>query len=152
MSNQRALTFDVTWVDVSRYLAVGQQPAFVIPRPETHGQSKPWAGPTDQARVGTFYVPKFHPFDQIPPDETRWVFTRRGEMVRVPVWAFKTVARGRAALFGLGVQIGAEVLAGFARDVGVPPVCVHLLLGHDVTDLHPEDAERAYVGVAIRTE
>jgi hypothetical protein len=74
-----------------------------------------------------------------------------GDLVRVPMWAFKTVSRGTAAVWGLGVQAGIAAALSLRRQTSEKPDRVILYLSDQNTDLFPENAERCYLGLAIRT-
>lgn len=140
---------DLSWIDVTPYLASGRQPFFPLPRDKAHGGAKAWAGGTQIGTVGEFWVLQGDPLAGDAP----FAVVRSGDVVVVPVLAYRTAFRALPALFGLGLQIGlaaATQLRNHTRDV---PKSACLVLGHDCTDLTPEaDAFRCYVGLAFRTK
>lgn len=143
------LTYDIKWVDLAPHLAAAEQPAYMYPRPALHAGGQARVGTSDVARTGRFHVPKYALLSAATP---AWAVTQGGDMVRIPVWAFRTTNRSEAAVWGLGIQVGIEAVAALAKaGVREPVTQVVLVLGGTVTDLAPDDAYRCYVGIALRT-
>lgn len=142
------LTFEeVRWIDVTPYLVASEQPVIILPRPKAHQQVKAWAGNTQVAHMGEFWVPQ----GPVVGGAQEWACTRTGEVVRVPVYAYK-VHRSLASIFGLGLQIGMAAVADLRHHTNDVPQSVTLVLGTDCTDLPAENSFRCYAGIAIRTK
>ncbi len=143
------LNFDpVRWIDVTPYLLANEQPVFMLDRPKAHNNPKVWAGNTQVAHMGEFWVP----YGPIISDNPEWSTTRTGPIVRVPVFAYKA-DRALSALWALGLQIGMAAIADLRHHSNDAPQSITLVLGNDCTDLLPAEAAfRCYVGVAIRTK
>lgn len=133
------------WLDLTANLASGQMPVHLIERPPMHHEGKAWAGSTEIARDGEFYVPQLDAY-QLDP---MWVVTKSGQYVRVPVHAYRARARSLAAIWGVGVEVGLALLESFRNHTSAPVGEVHLVLGNDCTDLG--DGFRCYLGLAIKT-
>lgn len=142
--------FNIQWVDVRPYLAVGQQPVFLLERPLLHGNSAKAGvfGIAEVARSGTFWVPEDDPIQA----DGRWAVTKTGTHVRVPILAYCTKERALASIWGLGVQLGLASLASLRQHTSDAPTELHMILGHECTDLSPAglSAFRCYVGLAVR--
>jgi hypothetical protein len=139
--------FVVHWIDVGPYLRSGQQPVFLLQRPD-HGTDRRTYGfvAADVARLGEFWVPQGPVLDGF-----EWGVTRSGDMVRVPVHAYRTKQRALAAVWGLGLQVGMVALGDLVRRGLGMPKSVTLVLGHECTDLAPaDDAFRCYAGMAFQ--
>ena len=138
---------DVKWIDILPYLLKKEQPVYILPRPKAHGHPKAWAGSSEVAHVGDFWVPQGPILGA-----QEWNVTRIGEVVRVPVFAYK-VNRALASIWGLGLQIGMAAIADLRHHTNDVPQSVTLVLGNDCTDLAPaENSFRCYAGIAIRTK
>jgi hypothetical protein len=137
------------WLDLTANLQQGIMPVHLIERPPIHDQGKAWAGSTEIARDGEFYVPQLDCYRLDP----LWVVTKSGTHVRVPVHGYLTRARSLAAIFGVGLEIGLAFMESFRNHSTAAVQEVHLVLGNDCTDLALEgrDAFRCYVGLAIKT-
>lgn len=143
------MDFKIEWVDVRPYLHSGQQPVFMLPR-ETHGTTKQTYGfnAAEVAKLGEHWVPQGSVDGEVP-----WGVTRAGDMVRIPLWGYKTTSRSFAEIWGMGLRIGMAALSQLRQYTNDVPKAAVLVLGHDVTDLAPlEDAFRCYVGVAVQTK
>lgn len=138
------MQFQVNWVDISKYLASMTQPvidvdaAALISRDQSGGS------------VGEFWTP----IDPLLTDEpTRYAVTRAGEVVRIPMQAYKTKFMALSDLFGLGVQLGMSAIAGLRNYESNLPRTSYLIIGRDVTDLRPtEDSFRVYIGMSFKTK
>lgn len=143
------IEFDVKWFDLTPNILSGEQPAAFIDRPKNHQNQKAWAGKSQVAAVGEFWVPQGPTLDQAP----EYTLTVVGDHVRVPVHAYRTLNAGVAAIFGLGVQIGLAAITHLRNHTDDVPKRVTLILGHQCTDLRPaDDAFRCYVGIAVQTK
>lgn len=144
------LQFVTKWFNVTPNLLAQQQPIVdvVVDREKNHDGPRAWAGGSQIARTGEFWVPT----SGILEEQITWALSRGGDAVRIPVHAYKT-ERALAAIWGLGVQLGMMAITGLRARTQDVPRQVTLVLGHECTDLTPaEDAFRCYVGVAIRTK
>ncbi len=143
--------FNTQWIDVRQHLASGQQPVFLLERPLLHGQSSKGGvfGIAEVARVGDYWVPEDDPIT----GDGKWAVCRSGTHVRVPILAYRTQERALASIWGLGVQLGLAALASIRQHTSDPPTELHMILGHECSDLAPQfSAFRCYVGIAIRTK
>ena len=145
------MRFEVQWIDVTKNLASGEQPALFLTRPLLHGTDKRGAlfSSAEVARVGTFYVPQS---PLVGGTEVKWGVTKAGEHVRVPVEAYRTTTRSLSAIFAVGMEIGMRAIVALQTKTRAEPTIVTLVLGHDVTDMPNEDAFRCYVGMSIRVD
>lgn len=144
------IQFVTKWLDVTPNLLTQQQPVFdvLVERERNHAGPRAWAGGSQIARPGEFWVP----INGLLEQQIQWSVSRSGEAVRVPVHAYKT-DRALASIWGLGVQIGMMAVDALRSKTQDRPLEVTLVIGHDCTDLSPaEDAFRCYIGVAIRTK
>lgn len=141
------VAFDVRWIDVKPYLLTGEQPVIIIPRPKAHNEPKAWAGTSEVACLGEYWMPQGPVFGE----QMEWSVTRTGDVIRVPVYAYK-VHRSLASIFALGVQIGMAALAELRHHTREAAREAVLVLGNECTDLTQEDSFRCYVGIAIRTK
>lgn len=133
------MEFRVNWVDVTRHLLAQEQPVL---DGEAINTIKRLGGP------GEFWVPGV----LLGAEPEPYTVVRVGEALRVPMYAYRTLAVAPAALFALGVQIGLAALHGLRQHTQDLPKTVHLVLGHECTDLRPAAAAyRAYVGIALQT-
>lgn len=121
---------EVEWIDVTPFLASRTPPVYALQRPKAHGKPKPWAGQSEVARPGTHWVPKSPAY--VTP--INWSNTRTGDVVSVPIFSYQTRQPALAALFGLGVELGALVAADLLRQ-GIRPEVLHLLIGHNCPQL-----------------
>lgn len=142
---------DVRYLDVTPNLISGNLPMYVLERPRLHDEPKAWAGTTEVARVGRFWVPQLAVFEPDP----QWCLTQAGDAVLIPVHAYRTTARALSAIFGLGQQIALAAMQSFlsnGQSQGERIVGVVQVLGHDCTDLSQQgvDAFRCYVGLAFQ--
>lgn len=143
------INYDVHWIDVSPFLISGEQPIYLLPRLKLHNESKAWAGSTQIANTGEFWVPH-GPI--LPGNNFDWAFTRTGDLVRIPVFAYK-VNRALASIWALGLQVGMSSIINFRENTKESINSVILVLGNSCTDLLPnEDAFRCYIGIAVRTK
>jgi hypothetical protein len=144
--------FNIQWVDVRPYLAAGQQPVFLLERPLLHGNSPRGGifGIAEVAREGVFWVPNTDPVTT----DGGWTQTLTGAHVRIPVLAYRTQERAIAGIWGLGLQLGFAAMLKLRQRTEDMPESLHIVLGHECTDLASEgvDAFRCYVGIAIRTK
>lgn len=137
----------VDWVDVTPFLATMSQPTVLIRRTPAPGGPKPWAGSTQVGSPDKFWVPTG---DLLGAEVPAFALTATGDMVRVPMAAYKTTHASLPALFGLGVQIGMAAVSHLRHHTRDAPAAVHLVIGHQCTDLRPaEDAFRCYIGIAV---
>lgn len=143
------MNFTVHWIDVRPNVLSGQQPVFLLQRPShgTKGSTYGFAS-AEVARLGEYWVP------QAPVlSGDAWSFTRTGELVRIPVHAYKTEQRAIASLWGLALQVGMAAMLELRNHTPDIPQEVTLVLGHECTDLYPaEEAFRGYVGLAFKTK
>lgn len=140
--------FPVQWVDVTPFLLSQQQPVVLIRREPVHSGPKAWAGGSQVGSTNKFWVPTSGLFGTEP---AQFAVTQAGEAARVPMFAYKTGHFALPDLFGLGVQIGMAALADLRHHTRDNPVAVHLVIGHQCTDLRPaEEAFRCYIGIAFR--
>lgn len=145
------MKFHLHWLDVSVNLAAGLQPVFMVERPLAHGEDRRGGvfAAAEVGRLGDFWVPKS---PVVGVDEVSWAVTRHGELVRVPVTAYRTPTRAASSILATGLELGFAALAALtATQTKAVPTDVHLVIGHECTDLQPEDAFRCYVGIAIVT-
>lgn len=141
----------VHWIDVRPNLLTGQQPVMMLERPLAHGD-QPKGNLFNKAevgRVGHYWVPQS---SLVGAMDVVWTLTRDGQFVRVPVFAYRTVARAGSAIMATGLEIGMAAVAGLRQHTSDMPIAVHLVLGHECTDLAPDDAYRCYVGIAFQTK
>jgi hypothetical protein len=139
---------EIVWIDITPYLISGEQPIYMLQRPKAHSEPKAWAGSTQIACLGEFWVPQGPVFG----GEQAWSVTKTGDMVRVPVFAYK-VPRSLASIWGMALQIGLAAVADLRHHTNDIPSEVTLVLGSDCTDLSPmEEMYRCYAGIAIRTK
>lgn len=136
----------VVWVDVEEYVKQRQQPVYMLKRSRVHEEPKAWTGQTQVGTIGTFAVP----VSDFLSEDVQFSVTKTGDLVRIPMFAYKTLYSNPAAIFCLGIQLGLAVLSQLRRKIPNEPTEVHLVIGHQCTDLRPiEDAARCYVGVAF---
>ncbi len=140
--------FNTQWVDVRPYLAQGQEPIFLLERPLLHGHSAKGGvfGIAEVARLGDFWVPTADPIRT----DGGWSLCKTGTHARVPILAYRTTERALSAIWGLGLQLGLAALAALRTKTPEPPTEMHMILGHECTDLTA--GFRCYVGLAIRTK
>lgn len=144
------LTYDVQWVDITANLAIAQQPMYFHPRPLAHKHGNPaWTKATEVARFGKYWTPQTTLLS--PEKPTEWAFCHSGDAVRIPMWAFKTESRGEASVWALGIKVGIDAITSLRQVTSEIPKQIVLVLSDRVTDLHPENSIRCYVGVAVRT-
>lgn len=146
------IEFTVKWFDLAAYTNGTVQPVVMHERPIAHDGTKPWAGTTEIGRVGKYWVPQTCP---LPADNdlrrVQWTFCHSGDVVRIPVWAFRTVARGDAAVWGLALQVGTTLMVSLQQITREEPTEIVLFLGDKTVDLYPDNAVRCFAGFAIRT-
>ena len=143
------MIFEPHWVDVTPFLLKREQPVFILPRESAHSEPKAWAGASKVGTVGEFWVPH----GDLLGGEAVFAPTTAGEAVRIPVWAYQTVRRTLPDIFGLGLQIGMAAIAEMRKYTRDEPRRVHLVLGHECTDLLPAaESFRCYIGIAVRTK
>ena len=70
------LKVDTIWTDVNGHLARREQPVMVVERPHANDEPKGWAGSSEKARVGEFYVPTSSVLEPASPSQV-WVSTAR---------------------------------------------------------------------------
>lgn len=140
------------WIDVRPNLSMGVQPVMVLERPLAHGDYAKGNlfNKAEIARVGHYWVAQSNVVGS--GMDTLWTLTRDGQYVRVPVFAYRTPQRAAAAILATGLEIGMAAIDGLRQHTSDRPLAVHLVLGHECTDLAPEDAYRCYVGIAIQTK
>lgn len=144
------IPFDVKWADLTQNHLSGVQPVYMLRRERAHQEQKAWAGKSEVASIGEFWVPQEAVLAL--PETHAFAVTKVGDCVRIPLFAYKTGHLSLASLFGLGVQIGMAALAELRNYTSDAAKSVVLILGHEVTDLRPaEDAFRCYVGIAVQT-
>ncbi len=128
------MTFDIVWVDVAPYLAAETQPIVSF---------KP-----DPRQRGSYWVPQ----GPLVGDDKCELSVTTTDIVRVPMWAYRTMEPALAALFGLGVQTGMSALSRLFQRAGLVPEFARLFIGHECEDLRPDaQAFRCYIGVALLT-
>lgn len=143
------ITFDYQWLEVAPFVLAGQRPIALLPRAKAHAGSKPWAGATQIGSLSEFWVPKSSPLE---PD-IEFSHTRSGDLIHVPLFAYRTVHRLLPSILALGVQVGMAVIAEMRKHTADPAKHVILVLGTECTDLSPAfECYRCYVGVAVQTK
>lgn len=143
------MDFRVQWVDVTPFLLSREQPVALIRREPVHVGEKAWAGQSQVGSTDQFWVPRS---DLLADAVAEFSPSCVGDAVRVPMFAYKTSELALAELFGLGVQIGMAAVVHLRHHTQDTPRRVHLVIGHQVTDLRPaENAFRAYIGIAVQT-
>lgn len=143
------MKFVVEWIDVRAFLQIREQPVYMIKRPLAHGDNPKGNvfNVAEIAKVGEHWVPQADVFN-----DAQWSFTKAGDMVRVPIVAYK-VDRTLASILGLGLQIGLAAVADLRNYTSDVPHTVILVIGHECTDLAPaENLFRCYVGLALQTK
>lgn len=139
------MKYTVHWVDVGPFLGAGVRPEVALERPLAYGDD-PRGGlfnTAEVARKGVYRVPDGGVFDPDLP----WKTTSAGKTVRVPVHAYRVSEYSLAAVFALGVQLGAEAASRLAAAGFPEPGEAVMVFGSEVTDLG--GAFRAYVGLAF---
>ena len=127
------MKLDVKWMDVTANLLAQQQPVAFFEKPT----------PTAEFAVVTSDL-----LSQPPSFAT----VKLGDVIRVPVFAYRTPSRALGWIFGLGTQIGMEAVAWLVNHTERAPLAANLVLGHECTDLSPEDGYRCYIGIALQTK
>jgi hypothetical protein len=142
------VTFATVWVDVAPYLAAGVAPVYLLERPLAGdaGRRGGVFSETEVARLGAYWCPR----GDLVGGDPAWSVALDGDFARVPLHAYRVSAYSYAAVFALGVQLGAEALAGFARLGRGEPSHLTLVCGNRVDDLG--DAFRAYLGLCVRVD
>jgi hypothetical protein len=141
---------EVQWVDVTPFLLNEQQPVVMFRREKAHDGAKAWAGPSQVGTLGEFWVPTT---DLLGGEKVEFWKTTTGEMVRVPMLAYRTTHLALPAVFSLGLQIGMAAVAQLRQYTSDPPLLAQLVVGHQCTDLRPAaDAYRCYIGIALQTK
>ena len=134
---------ETVWVDVNPFLLRQEQPVIVLERPKAHDMAKAWAGNSEIARMGEFFVPT----SSLLAEHVVWSRTKTGEFVRVPVHAYKTTTPDISALFGLAIELGVRAAALLPdRAQGAT-----LVLGHEIHTL-PDGTYRGYAGFSFRAK
>lgn len=144
------MKFDVQWCNVLPNLVTGIPPSFMLERELLHGTNPKGSvfNVAEVVRVGRFMVPQ----TPVLLDQVKWAMTDSGQYVRVPIFAYRTNGRSLSEIWGLGIQIGLAAAESLRSIDPQPPKSAILVLGHECTDLSPEEAFRCYVGVAFRTD
>jgi len=141
-----------TWIDVRPHLLSGEQPVFMMQRPLAHGHSAKGGlfNTAEIAKVGEHWVPHGPVLDV---EDVQWGITKVGDLVRVPVFAYKTQHLAPASIWGLGLQIGLAAVVHLRKHTTDIPRAAMLVLGHECMDLRPaEEAYRCFVGIALQTK
>lgn len=140
-----------TWLDVSENLARREQPVAVLRRKLLHGERANGGvfANAQVARVGRFWVP-VTPLTGDAPAE--WSLTDAGDLVRVPISAYRTQNASEASVFACGLSVGLRAMQQFYEKTGEPARQLHMYLGHQCDPLPGHEAYRCYVGLAIRTD
>lgn len=139
------MEFDVRWVDVRDHVAANIQPTFMYERPTIgHAGSVSRGG---VPRQGEFYTVVSHAL----AEKVDFSLCRAGDMVRIPIFAYRTSDRAQAAVWGMGVQVGVAAAAALNATYRLIPQSCVLVLGHDCTDMPGANAFRCYVGLSFRT-
>ncbi len=130
------IQFEPHWVDVTPFLASGQQPVAAVRR-TTQGSPV----------VGDVWVPTT---SLLEPD-CQLAVSRGGDIVRIPIVAYRTQHRAMASLFCLGLQLGMLGLQLLREQTKTrdDPRLVHLAIGSECTDLG-DGGFRCYVGLAFQ--
>jgi len=144
------MKFDVQWCNVLPNLITGVPPSYVIERELLHGVNPHGSvfNVAEVSRVGRYVVPQ----TPVLIENIRWGVTNSDQYVRIPIFAYRTKGRSLSEIWGLGIQIGLAAAESLRSIDPLPPKSAVLVLGHECTDLSPEDAFRCYVGVAFRTD
>jgi hypothetical protein len=143
------MKFDLHWFDVSSYLASGQQPSAMLPRPLG---DNPSAITRNQVRRGTFWVPQ-SPI--IAGQRVAWSVTQAGDNVRIPINAYQVPYVEEAGLVAIGAEIGMRALTNLLLAKNLrpsPDYDITLVMGKQVDTLPDNKGRRIYVGMSIRTE
>lgn len=144
------MEFNVKWLDLSNLIAAQTMPVGLLKRKRNHAGDKPWSGTTEIAFVGEYWTLDAPLFGAQPPGMSVTII---GEVVRIPMFAYRTQYRSLASIFGLGLQIGVASVAELRKYTSDVPTTAHLVLGSDCTDLGPgEDGYRCYVGISLQTK
>lgn len=140
------MNFEVIPFPIHEHLLAGQQPIVLLDRPFVGGV--PDAGRNvflnvKVARTGVFYTATS---DLLQP-EIQWALTEKGEKVRVPVFAYRTLSPNFASLVGTGVQLGLKALENLGKTRGAPE-SAYLLLADEVHSV--DGGYRFYLGLTFR--
>lgn len=140
------------WIDPNPSLQTGVRPIFGFRRDLCHG-NKSSGGLFNTAKVaGT--AEHWIPQTSVLVDPVQWVVCKSGDVVLVPVSAYRSTTRFAPSLFAAGLEIGIAAVTKLRQHTNDVPLAVHLVLGNPCTDLGPTgvDAYRCYVGIAIQTK
>lgn len=140
-----ATALNVKFIEMAPYLAAMEQPIFMLPR-DAPGHDRAWAGQTEVAHRGAFWVPAGSVLDPKPD----WRLTRAGEAVRVPIVAYRTSYRALSAILATGMQLGLAAVLSLRQYTAEPPKTVTLVLGDVCQDLGAETGYRCFVGIAVK--
>ncbi len=148
------MQYDVRYFDVNQQVANGHQPVIVISRPLMHG-TDPKGGVFNQAKVarrGEYYVPQNRFFE----GPLKFVLTRQGELVRIPMWDYPTDAPAISAAGALCLQMGIELTSQALQEIQTttnkPVTKALIVMGHEWHSIVLKDGNpglRGYVGVAL---
>lgn len=119
----------VTDCPIQNFLSAGIQPEVVFDKqPAEH-----WLVPSKPLR-----------FDGEPPE---FVKIERGDLVRVPLFAYRTANKELHTLAGFAMELGVRAVLA----TPTKPLRLHLVLGHPVVDLSSQDIEayRLHLGLAF---
>jgi hypothetical protein len=134
----------VIWLDVAASPA-GVPTVAAFERPLLHGDNpKEWGfKDAETSRTGEFWTPDGSLFS---PDLS-WSMTDQGTYVRIPIVTYQTHTKALAALWGLGLELGAKGLASLAEQTRKTPRRLVLVLGNACPEA--DAAFRASVGFSI---
>lgn len=150
------MRLQVKWIDVNDHLRQGIQPVFILKRSKMHDNPKAWAGPS-KVGLGQYWVAQepAQGIQTVRTEEDAVIGLSRvsgGEVVRIPVLAFRTRERAQSAILAVGLEIGMAAVCELRNHVPDTPFEATLVLGNECHDLYPEPAFRCYVGLALRTK
>lgn len=143
------MLFDVHWINVNPYLERKEQPVFMLQRPLLHGDTKSGGvfNIAEVARVGTYYTPT----SAINEAEPKFSLTKSGDLVRIPVFAYRTQIRALSSILGVAMQLGISATYRLQQIVrGDEIESVTMILGHECHELPEPDGFRCYAGLSFK--
>jgi len=143
------MNFELNFIDVSENLIKREQPSYLVRRPVV-GDPNATRISTDLARTGVFWVPQSA---LVHGGDANWSKTSSGELVRVPIHAYRVPFVEQAGIAAVGTEIGMRAMADLVITKRVIEIKeVRLIVGQDVTKLPDDTGYRIYMGMTIRTE
>lgn len=76
-------------------------------------------------------------------EEIEWSITRKGDKIRIPIFAYRTTTKLDTAMWGLGIQCGMQALDAW----GGKADRVFLVFGDSAHEF--DDGYRVYLGLSI---